>query len=177
MRVPKFYVEKYTFLYTILYNVALRARLEARHAKVSGSSELSQPRWLAVSTRPLVGLRIRLLPSFSFAVHLHLSAREGIVRANHTLRTRRRGHGALCLSSARNLLRSLVKRTCPGRKETESYGEKRCQDVYDTILTIAYGRFPAHIRHIDSIYCTSIFIILFVMRDKKLQSFSRETHT
>lgn len=133
-----------------------------------------------VSTRPLVGLRTRLLPSFVypsfaracfllFAFLPHLSrptrrlarslarARERVVRANRTSRTRRRGHGALCLSSARNLLRSLVKRTCPGRKKTESYEEERCQDVR------CNGRFPPRVRHVNSIYRVCI---LFVTREK-----------
>lgn len=135
-----------------------------------------------VSTRPLVGLHTRLLPSFvypssvracfflcclpptSFATDpttrslTRSRARERVVRANRTSRTRRRGHGALCLSSARNLLRSLVKRTCPGRKKTESYGEKRCQDVR------CNGRFPPRVRHVNSIYRTDV---LFVSRSKQ----------
>lgn len=161
----------YFYMHIVSYATWLCARLEARHAKVSGSNELSQPRWLAVSTRPLVGLRIRL-PSFArafpslFAFHLHLSAREGIVRANRTSRTRRRGRGALCLSSARNLPRSLVKhiRVREGKRQRAA-----ARNGAKTRCTIAYGRFPAHVGHIDSIYCTSI--IFFVTRKKLYHPF------
>lgn len=59
-------------------------------------------------------------------------ARERIVRANRTSRTRRRGHGALCLSSARNLLRSLVKRT-PGRKKKRRATQRNGARRYDSM--------------------------------------------
>lgn len=65
---------------------------------------------------------------------------------------------------------SLNLRVRGGKRQrvTERNGAK----TYDAMPTIAYGRSPAHIGHIDSIYCMSI--ILFVTSKKKtLQSFSR----
>lgn len=76
--------------------------------------------------------------------------RDRVVRANRTSRTRRRGHGALCLSSARNLLRSLVNRMCPRRKKTELRRE-----TVPGRTTRCDGTFPSRVRHVNSIYSVS----------------------